>query len=75
MIDISDGITGLINGAFSLTNAHYTPCIRRVIASTENFDIDDNIKLLIDISETEIENLKENKILYLDTRKKKDFED
>ena len=75
VLDISDGITGLINGAFSLTNAHYTPCIRRLIASAEDFDIDDNIKILIDISDNEIDNLKETKILYLNTRKKKDYED
>ena len=59
----------------SLTNGYYTPSIRKCIASIEDFEINDEVKSLLDISEEEISNLKENNILYLDTRKKEDFED
>ena len=74
ILDISNGLDGFINGSFTSTNGHYTPSIRRCIASLEDFDIDEDTEVLLSASLKEIQTLQDRHILYLDTRKKKDFE-
>jgi len=54
VLDISNGLNGYINGTFTATNGHYTPSIRRCIASIKDFEINNEIESLLKINPKEI---------------------
>ncbi len=75
ILNIANGVDGDIIGTYTCTNGQYVPSIRKCLATSKDIDINDLAKEKLEITEREIEQLKELNILYMQTRKKEDFED
>lgn len=74
ILNISNGINGMMLGSLCCTNGNYEPSIRKCIISKTPIDSKEILKQNLKISNKEIDDLKMNNILYLDTKNKYDFE-
>ena len=74
ILNISNGINGIMLGSLCCTNGQYIPSIRKCVISKEDIKTTEKIEEMLKMTEKEIEELKKNDILYLDVQNTYDFE-
>lgn len=76
ILNIANGVNDDIIGTYTCTNGQYIPSIRKCLVNKKDYDISENdIKEKLKLTDKELEQAKELDILYLQTRKKEDYED
>lgn len=74
ILNISNGIDGIMLGSLTCTNGQYVPSIRKCAISKQDIEITEELINKLTITTKEIENLKNKNILYLDINNSYDFE-
>lgn len=74
ILNISNGINGIMLGSLCCTNGNYVPSIRKCAVCKDDIDFTDELMKKLIITDKEIADLKKNQILYLDTQNEYDFE-
>lgn len=75
MVNIAKGTNKLMLGTFHCTNGDYTPSIRKCIVSKKDLEFTDEMLDKLKFTESEIDEMTEKNILYLDITNKYEFED
>ena len=74
ILNISNNTNRPMIGQLSGTNGQYVPFSRKCVISPIDIPIDEDLKNMLKITESEKETLDKENILYLDTKTKLDFE-
>lgn len=74
ILNISNGIDGIMLGTLTCTNGQYIPSIRKCAISKEDVEISKELINKLNITNEEINKLKNNNILYLNINNLYDFE-
>lgn len=75
IINISNGMNGLMIGTLYCTNAKYVPSIRKCIISKEDVNFDDIISEKLKISNTDKNQLEKEDVLHIELENPEDFEE
>jgi len=74
-INIANGIDGLMRGAWFCTNGKYEPSCRKCFISKQDLDFTDKMLEELNITEQELEQLKDINIWYVNSENKEDYEE
>lgn len=75
ILNISNGIDGIMLGTLTCTNGQYIPSIRKCAISKKDIEITEDLINKLIITEKEKSDLNENNILYLNINNSYDYED
>ena len=75
ILNIARGTNELMLGSLHCTNGNYVPSNRKCIISKEDLDFSDDMLEKLKITKSELTELTEKNILYLDVINKYDFEE
>lgn len=74
ILNISNGLNGLMIGTFYCTNGKYVPSIRKCIISKEDVNFDNNIMKKLKISNNDKKELEIDDVLHIELENTEDFE-
>jgi transcriptional regulator with XRE-family HTH domain len=74
ILNISDGLDGIMVGTYLGTNGRYEPSIRKCVVSKDDLEFDEEMFEILKIKESEKQYLNNNDVLQISLRKKEDFE-
>lgn len=74
ILNVSNGLNGLMIGTFYCTNGKYIPSIRKCVISKKDIEFNEEVMKLLKISETDKKELEDDDVLHIELENIEDFE-